>query len=105
MRHSQLVKEAYQKQRLNGDCRWGISKDGNRKSSAIARSKNAALALQHNQKIQNICSELDAAGYKTITAKAKRLNELNILSRRNQIWSRQSLRRILKYPTKTLDDH
>ena len=56
-----------------------------------------ANARAFNQKISSLLKELNEVGYATLQAKADRLNELGITTRRNASWTRSSVRRVLNY--------
>ena len=102
MSASRLAKEAHVRYKEGSGRGWGQgSKTAAWENSLKIRSANAA---KFNKKIQIICTDLHYQGHYSIQSKAAKLNDMGIRTRRGCTFSRSSLRRILEYEIKTLDD-
>jgi DNA invertase Pin-like site-specific DNA recombinase len=72
---------------------WGNPNIGSLSGKGVSvRQSNAKL---HNDYIRQVCDELKMAGYSNTMALTKRLNELNIKTRRGSEYTYRNLRRVL----------
>ena len=82
--------------RNNPERKWG---NPNIRTTAVPASLKVrkSNAREFNQKMASLLNELHEVGYATLQAKADRLNELGITTRRNASWSPSSVHRVLNY--------